>query len=384
MKSDLKTILIFTDWYLPGFKAGGPITSVSNLVNNLEGKFIFKIVCGDRDYQDRAPYANIQIDRWQKHHGEERMYLSPARQKLSVVKEIVKRVNPDAVYLNGMFSKAFTIFPLWAMRGGNTRVILAPRGMLAPSALNIKGGKKSLFLNLAKALGLYKNVHFHATNRDEADQVEHCFPNHPYSVVSNLPRLPQQALGSHTHEKQTGSLRTYMVARVAPEKNIHFALECFKLIKSQREIHLDIIGEVYSAAYYAECQRVIEELPENVKVSFVGAMHPNEIDKYVVRADLFYMPTKGENYGHAIVEAMLAGKPVLISDRTPWKNLSEQRLGFDLALDPQLFANKLLQFAEMSSESYRRAYADLGARARSLINIDKLQREYQALFNGED
>ena len=42
MKNKLKkTILCFVDHYLPGYKAGGPIQSIVNLVENLGDEFEF-------------------------------------------------------------------------------------------------------------------------------------------------------------------------------------------------------------------------------------------------------------------------------------------------------------------------------------------------------
>ena len=57
-----KTILCFVDHYLPGYKAGGPIQSIVNLVENLGDEFEFYIICNDRDQLDRQPYANVKID----------------------------------------------------------------------------------------------------------------------------------------------------------------------------------------------------------------------------------------------------------------------------------------------------------------------------------
>ena len=36
---------------------------------------------------------------------------------------------------------------------------------------------------------------------------------------------------------------------------------------------------------------------------------------------LFFLPTLGENFGHAIFEALSVGVPVLISDQTPWTDV---------------------------------------------------------------
>ena len=45
------------------------------------------------------------------------------------------------------------------------------------------------------------------------------------------------------------------------------------------------------------------------------------------------MPSLGEGYGHAIIEAMTAGVPVLISDKTPWRDLHAAQVGWDISLD---------------------------------------------------
>ncbi len=47
---------------------------------------------------------------------------------------------------------------------------------------------------------------------------------------------------------------------------------------------------------------------------------------------LLVLPTRGENFGHVILEALLAGCPVLVSDQTPWRGLASRRAGWDLPL----------------------------------------------------
>ncbi|MBN8497849.1 MAG: hypothetical protein J0M32_13465 [Candidatus Accumulibacter sp.] len=49
--------------------------------------------------------------------------------------------------------------------------------------------------------------------------------------------------------------------------------------------------------------------------------------------DRFFLPPFSENFGHAINEALSVGVPVLISDKTPWRNLQEKGMGWDLPLD---------------------------------------------------
>ncbi len=49
--------------------------------------------------------------------------------------------------------------------------------------------------------------------------------------------------------------------------------------------------------------------------------------------DRFFLAPFSENFGHAINEALSAGVPVVISDKTPWRNLQEKGMGWDLPLD---------------------------------------------------
>jgi len=44
------TVLAFTACYLPGYKGGGPIRSVANIVDRLGEEFSFRIFTGDRDH----------------------------------------------------------------------------------------------------------------------------------------------------------------------------------------------------------------------------------------------------------------------------------------------------------------------------------------------
>jgi glycosyltransferase involved in cell wall biosynthesis len=69
--------------------------------------------------------------------------------------------------------------------------------------------------------------------------------------------------------------------------------------------------------------------------------------------DLFFLPTRGENYGHVILESFLAGTPALIADTTPWRNLEEAGIGWDLALDDeQGFVSRIHYASQLSDKSF--------------------------------
>jgi len=59
-----KKILIFIDWFLPGYKAGGPIRSVANLTAHLFSEFEFLIITRNNDYLEKSPYPNVKANQW--------------------------------------------------------------------------------------------------------------------------------------------------------------------------------------------------------------------------------------------------------------------------------------------------------------------------------
>tara|TARA_R110002124_G_scaffold59474_3_gene164281 strand:- start:251 stop:640 length:390 start_codon:yes stop_codon:yes gene_type:complete len=83
-----------------------------------------------------------------------------------------------------------------------------------------------------------------------------------------------------------------------------------------------------------------------VQVKYQGTLTPDQVVESLSGYDVFFFPTKGENYGHVIAEALCAGLPILIADTTPWKNLQQKGIGWDLPLkNPTAFSSVLDQLA---------------------------------------
>jgi len=146
-------------------------------------------------------------------------------------------------------------------------------------------------------------------------------------------------------------------------------------------INLNIFGPIEDQAYWVKCERIIRQLPGNVRVEYRGALSHDRVSDALSEHDLFLFPTKGENFGHVILEALVAGCPVLLSDQTPWRGLEEKGVGWDLPLgQPELFQAALQQCVDMDGEALlawsRRAH-QYGIRCSQ---NDDILRQNRALF----
>ena len=144
-------ILIFIDWYKPGFKAGGPIRSISNMTSQLNNLFDFHIITRNTDYLDDRPYSNIESDNWNIIDKTNVYYLSKKNENKKNINRLIKEVNPSIIYCNSLYSLIYTLIPIFLAKKLKIRSIIAIRGMLSEGSLNIKRKKKKLFMQNANA-----------------------------------------------------------------------------------------------------------------------------------------------------------------------------------------------------------------------------------------
>ena len=332
-------ILVFVACYLPGYKAGGPVRTIANMVDSLAEDFDFWIITKDRDLGEVTQYADVQPDRWQVVGNAMVYYLPPESCSVSKVAKLIANTSYDVLYLNSFFGFVFTIKPLLARLLGylpDKPLIVAPRGEFSTGALNLKCIKKKIYLEISKKLGLYKNIIWHASSEHEAQDIIKTMAVNRGNihVAINLPKPVKLATSLDTplcSESNSGELKVIFLSRISPMKNLAYALETLSEVKAR--VVFDIYGPTEDEHYWTKCKGLIDLLPENISVNYCGSVLPEQVAATFGRYDLFFFPTLGENYGHVIAEALSVGTPVILSDQTPWRNLQDDRMGWDLPLE---------------------------------------------------
>ena len=374
----MSKVLIFIDWFAPGYKAGGPITSNVNIVEHLSDKLDFYVITSSFDYHTPEPYKDIQENEWVDWHGAKVMYINPSCLSWKVLKKVAKEATCDVWYINGMYSRYYSIYPLLLAKILKPKkVIVCTRGMLSPHALAVKSISKKIFLALAKIANLYRSAIFHATNEEEKGYIQSAISKKSIvDVAENLPR--KMDLQTDGCVKNKGEVRLVSFARISSEKNTLFALKA--LSKCNERVVYHIYGQINSETYWQECQKVIAELPANVTVEYKGCVPPHEMPKIYTHYHALYLPSTGENYGHAILESFMNGCPVVISDKTPWLGLEKKNIGWDLPLDESLYAPVIDHLSRMGSDEYLQMRSNVTTFISTYLNNDETKKRYLKMF----
>jgi len=375
-------ILILLKHYEPAFRFGGPIRSVINLVGALHKEFDFKVVCLNRDFRETQPLDGIEEDVWLNRNGAQVCYVDASLSKPLKLVKAIRSTDYDLVYLNSFFEPLFSTLPALLMKIGILKsqpIIMAPRGEFSLDALALKSFKKALFVRFQWLVKLYGGACWQATTELEAENIRRALGNDirlwtAPNLSAKVPPTLEKRIA-----KPTGHLNIVFLSRVSPMKNLLALIRSTGRLRGR--VSLDIWGPIDDAEYWRQCQAAMALLPGNVAAKYCGEAHPELVPRVFGEADVFALPTLGENYGHVVHEALASGCPVVISDKTPWRNLAAAGVGFDVALgNPDSFVQDLQAFVDMDAAEYEQYAARCRAYAIRTSTIDADIAAYRQMF----
>lgn len=322
-------VLVFCDVYLPGYRAGGPVPSISRIIET-DPNHEFRVVTRDREIDDRDPFPGMAPQTWREVGAAQVAYLRPGIRDFQWLSNEVKAWQPDYYYLNSLHSPLYSSTPMLEMRLHRlpaAPTVLAPRGETSPGALTLKRRKKQLAKPLIKRL-IGDSVTWHVSSDLEEAEVRNWWggevpSGHSFLVRSDLavPPVSEASTGGSPGEV---SIVTF-ASRIARMKGLD---EAIKLMAGLTDPYqFEIRGVVRDAKYWESCKRAAAAELGEANYQFKGQYTPPEAQEIFSRSALLLLPTRGENFGHVIAEALSVGCPVLISDTTPWTPVVEDGAG---------------------------------------------------------
>jgi glycosyltransferase involved in cell wall biosynthesis len=309
--------------YIPGFKGGGPIKSISELTNAIGKELEFRVLTLDRDLGDKHAYPNVTPLKWQTVGNASVLYIPPDKFSLLSQLKVLRNHPADILYLNSFFNLRTSIIPLLLLKARLIRyrkVILAPRGEFSPNALLQRRLKKKGFLLVSRLIGLHRGLTWQASSEREKKHIQMTLGISAETIVE-APNL-SSGDGDNSASKQVlvprkpGPLRVVFLSRISPFKNLDFLLSA--MYRCETPLEFSIYGPIECRRHWQQCIQQIASLPRHIKVTYKGEVPSEMVAKTFAEHDVFFFPTKGENFGHVIHESLSAGTCVVVSDQTPW------------------------------------------------------------------
>ncbi|MEY8675310.1 glycosyltransferase [Thomasclavelia cocleata] len=345
----MRKVLILMGRYLPGYKDGGPVRTIKNLVDILGNEYDIRIMCGDRDHGDLNVYPGINVNTYNRVGNANVYYVKNGKYKFKALFEEIREV--DVVYCCGPYNdyaiKAMILKKLGLFK---QQLVIASMGSFSNGALSLKNKKKIIFFNVMKGLGLFKNIIWSVTSELEEKELKLVIGDNARCIIAeDLPRLEKV---EHKHVKESNCLKVIFISRISRKKNLSDTIKIISNL-SNYSILFDIYGNKEDIGYWNECKEKLEKLPKNINWKYKGECNSDNVVNTLSNYDVFLFPTLGENFGHVIGESLLAGCVPIVSDTTPWLDLGKYQCGNVINLkNIDLFVETLEKYINMDADEF--------------------------------
>lgn len=364
--------------YIPAWRRGGPIRSVHGLARALVERghevtvFTTDVDCEGRVPTDRpVPLDGVAV-RYFPVRFPRRLYHSPAMRR-ALQAEIGRF---DVVHLHSVFLWPTLAAARAAERAGVPYVV-SPRGMLVRELLQRRGRlRKTAWLRLFERRTLARAAALHATSELEAEELR-CLglTLPPIAVVPNGVETPEEA--GDVPASVAGEPYFLFLGRLSWKKGLD---RLVRALPGVPDASLAVAGPDEEGTR-ARIGYLAREAGSADRIVFLGEVHGGEKAALLRHAVALVLPSYSENFGNVVLEAMAAGRPVVV---TPEVGLAEivRREGAGLVVegDPEPLAaalNQLLRAPRSADEMGQR-----GARAaRRLFGWDTIARETEGLYD---
>jgi glycosyltransferase involved in cell wall biosynthesis len=248
-------------------------------------------------------------------------------------------------------------------RSTATPLIVSPRGMLSEWALRFRGLKKRVAWQLYQRRDLHSASLLHATCAAEAQDLRKLGLSQPIAVVPNGVKLPPSA---GPQDYATTRLRTrertaLFLSRIHPSKGLLDLVQAWAAL-APVGWRVTIAGGDENG-YRAEVEAAVRKANVQADFDFIGEVTDGPKWELYRKADVFVLPTRSENFGIVVAEALASGLPVITTREAPWGQLQTHGCGWWVSVGVEPLVVALREAISLSDEQRR----EMGARGRKLI-----------------
>jgi glycosyltransferase involved in cell wall biosynthesis len=271
--------------------------------------------------------------------------------------DFLKEEEEAIVHVNNLWRWA----PYKALRiaqGMDRKTVLSARGMLLDAAMSKSRVFKFAAWHLIFRSLVNKVDCIHVTSTSEADALRSMGLTAPIAIISHgiqeYESVSSQQKNAAKKALNISVERNYILflSRITEHKGLHILLEAFSnTYKSLNEFDILIAGDYSDPLYRLKIEEIIVEKNLTDRVKYLGEVSGIDKANAYRAASLFVLPSRSENFGVVIGEALSYGVPVVTTRGTPWSVLSENKIGAWVQCNAEDIADQIEYFCTLPSES---------------------------------
>lgn len=364
-------ILHITPYYLPELRYGGPVITVSRLAEEQvqAGARVWVFTTTPADSEQ--PYTSEGVGVRRFHRMGNYGFFSPA-----LLRSFWQTGrNFRVVHLHSWWNfTAFGVALLSRLLG--IRLVISSHGMLSPYSLS----KSPLRRVFQKTVGhwLLDGHRIHATSQQEAGELSALHPGLPVWEIPNIVYLPD-ALPTFQQAPDRSEARLLFLSRIHPKKGLDLLLHALAGLSDQDAWHLTIGGD--KEGYYPEkIQRIAKRLGIADRICWYGWVEGDAKWPLLADADLLVLPSHNENFAIVVLEALVKGTAVILSDRVGLQDyVGKHDFGWTTECTSDSL-RRVLQDAIADTEKRRRIRQNAPAAIRADFDPQKTAQAYFDLY----
>jgi glycosyltransferase involved in cell wall biosynthesis len=377
-------ILYAVHGYKPAYRMGGPIISVSSAAEMLVRKGHRVIVFTtnsnldeDLDVPLDEPVMVDGVEVWYFRREEPIKKWLPFIPYLSrsigflycpAMRSALDRVVPliDVVDTHMPF-----VYPTYAAAHAAFRhekpLFYHQRGTFNPGGLRFRGGKKKLYIAAIERPIMRRATTLIALTEAERESFRELDVQTPVEIVPNGIDIPPLRLDAEARVQArfgiaAGAPVVLFLGRLHPTKGAERLLDVFTRVTAQNRDVMLVMAGPDEWRLEEQCRATMERGGSANQVIFAGMLTGDDKADVLARADLFALPSIGEGFSMAVLEALASSTAVMLSPGCNFPEVEAAGAGVVIDTDPAAMADVMMRL--LSDRDELRA---MGARGRRLV-----------------
>ena len=196
------------------------------------------------------------------------------------------------------------------------KVIISPHGMLDPYSLNQKKIIKLIFWHIFQKYIFKFSDQIIVNSINEKKNVQKIITHKNIIIIPHGIKINKLKFNKVKNYKK--SLNFIFFSRIDHVKNLDKLIDIWTNNNFFKKINLSIYGDISNHKYFSLIKNKMSGF-KNIKYFF--PLNKNKI-RVLAKHDIFIFPSKSENFGLVILEAMSAGLYLILNKQLPWKHIA--------------------------------------------------------------